>query len=1099
MLCLIRGGFLSDVRGEIYARATAAVAAGRRTILIVPEQGTLLAEREMANRLPDSAPLLFEVTNFSRLCDSIFRVAGGVGANHPDKVTKTLLMWRTLAELSPLLRGTHAAVPTAAEAERALAGLSELHALSLTPEELSGASKAVAAQDERLSDKLHDLSLLYSGFCERLGENFSDSEEDLGTAERKLAENPALLLDTGVFLEGFTSFTVPEFRLLSRLCARTSVTVGLTLPKVSEDAFEYTEVRNTAERLLAAAAREGVERKIVKIDGQKTTSSEFLAEILPLLWRKNPDYDNISLHYDKSLFLYRGKTPKESADYIAADILKKVQGGLKYRDIAVVARDAGSYAGIVDTALSDAGIPCFFSRRKDISESETANLIESALAVAVGGYRAEDVIRYAKCAFSGITRDESDEFELYVETWKIHGRRFVDGILWNMNPDGYTNRKAADADAFLLRVNETRKKLFSPLATLTEDIGEPLTVRVRSERLFTFFQRLSLEEKLALRAKAFLAAGEIGAAEECSRMFGILTGLLDTLVEVLGTLEVDARTYAGLLHLLFRTVDIGRIPAAVDEVTFGSADMLRLSAKKVVYLYGVNEGEFPAATVSPSCFSEKERGLLSSLGYPLPPEEDMRYARELFIFSRAFAAGSREVNLVFHEKDAAFKPLAPAEIISRIERLSGGAVAVIDIGSLPPEERVQTPEAALLMLGEEGAEYTQLREALLRSGHATEIARADAPLLNASLALSEETAASLYRHDLALTQSRIENYLSCPLSHFCEYVLRLGQNREAAFDAMNIGSFLHAILEKFFLGITDDGRDISSVGAEERIGRIRRAAEEYLVTLRGAGSVNPVREDLLIERLIRAANVIVEGLCDELAGCRFVPRFFELSIRDGVAGAPSPVRISCEDGTDIRLYGTIDRVDTYTDGEDVYVRVIDYKSGEKSFRPDDLAEGKNIQMFLYLRAVTESRDPAFLERIGVGEGGALIPAGVLYIRVASGGGALDSPRENTHEAVKAMQERSGMLLDSEPALDAMNPDYLPLRYDSRSGKLKNPEILYTEDGWQTISETVENGVRRIVARMKSGDISASPMKRKGQHTACEYCRYKPICRNVTVK
>lgn len=1098
MLCLIRGGFTADTRGEIYARAKAAVEAGRRAIFIVPEQGTLLAEREMADLLPDSAPLLFEVTNFSRLCDSIFRVTGGVGASYSDKVTKSLLMWRTLAELSPLLRGTHAAIPTAGEAERALGDLSELRALSLSPEELSRAAEEVSERDGRLSDKLHDLSLLLSGFRARLGESYADGEDDLAVAERKLAEHPALFADTEVFVEGFTSFTVPELRLLSRLTRRTSVTVALVLPKVGEDAFEYTEVRDTAERLLAAAAHEGVERKLIKIDGQRTVSSEFLAELLLLLWRKTVDLDNISLQYDDSLHIYRGRTPKESADFIAADILKKVQSGMKYRDIAVVARDAGSYAGILDTVLADAGIPVFFSRKKDITETEAANLIESALAVAVGGYRTEDVIRYAKCAFSGISRDEADEFELYVETWKIHGRRFTDGLLWNMNPDGYTNRKSADADALLLRVNETRRKLLDPLAAFAEDAGDRLSVRTRSERLFAFLDRLSLEKKLVGRAKVLLAAGEVGAAEECARLFGILAGLLDTLVDVLGDLEVDARTYAGLLRLLFSAVDVGRIPAAVDEVTLGSADMLRLSGKKVVYLYGVNEGEFPAATVSPSCFSEKERGLLSSLGYPLSPEEDLRYARELFIFSRAFASASREVNLLFHEKDAAFKPLSPAEVIFQIERLSGGAVRTTDIRSLPAKERVETPGAALLALGEEGEESAALREALLRSGHAAEVAAADAPLLNASLVLSEETAASLYRHDLALTQSRIENYLSCPLSHFCEYVLRLGRDREVAFDAMNIGSFLHAILEKFFAEITEEGVAISSVGAEERIGRIRRGAEAYLATLRGEGSENPVREDLLIERLICAANVIVEGLCDELSDCRFVPRFFELEIRDGTEGAPSPVHVPCEDGTDICLYGTIDRVDTYSDGEDVYVRVIDYKTGSKDFSPDDLTEGKNLQMFLYLRAVAESRDPAFLERIGVGKDGTLIPAGVLYIRAKPSGGTLNSPDEDVHGAVKAEQKRSGMLLDSEVSLGAMNRDYLPLKYD-KDGRVKNSELLYTEEGWQVLSETVEDGVRRVVARMKSGDIAAAPMKRKGRSTVCESCRYKPICRNAVLK
>ena len=155
-------------------------------------------------------------------------------------------------------------------------------------------------------------------------------------------------------------------------------------------------------------------------------------------------------------------------------------------------------------------------------------------------------------------------------------------------------------------------------------------------------------------------------------------------------------------------------------------------------------------------------------------------------------------------------------------------------------------------------------------------------------------------------------------------------------------------------------------------------------------------------------------------------------------------------------------------------------------------------MFLYLRAVVESRDPAFRTRIGVGDDGDLIPAGVLYIRAATSGGTLDSPHESAHDAVKAEQTRSGMLLDSESSLGAMNADYLPVKRE-KDGSFKASDLLYTEEGWQEISAVVEDGVRRIVARMKSGDIAALPMKRDGQSTVCETCRYKPVCRNVRLK
>lgn len=1096
MLDLIRGGFYSEPKHEIITRIRARLAKGEKALLIVPEQQTLLAEREMADLLPENAPLLFEVTNFSRLADIIFRIAGGVGVRYLDRVGRSLFMWRTLSELSPLLHDSKGASPAGGDVARALGDLSELQGLSLTASDLIAASEQVKDRDERLSQKLADLSLILATYRARLGEEYSDGGEDLAAALEKLSEMPDIFTDTDIFLDGFTSFTTPQLRLLALLLRRTRVTVSLLLPKREEDAFEYTELRDTAERLLSLAAHDGIERRLFKIDGSSTVNSDLLIELLPLLWKKSTDYKNIYLHSDGHLRIYKGKSPKETADFIAADIRKKIRLGARYSDFAVVARDATVYAGILDTALTEAGIPVFFSRKKDLCAAEATELIESAYAVLLGGYRREDVIRYAKCAFSGITRDEADELELYCETWQIHGKRFTDGIMWNMNPDGYTNRKDPSADALLRRLHSARERLLAPLTVFAEDIAGSHSVGEHAKALFRFLSSLSLEKELAARGQELLQAGETDAAEECARLFEILCSLLDTLVEILGDLTVDAGTFAALLRLLFSSVDIGHIPASLDEVTVGSADMLRSSVKKTVYLFGVNEGEFPATPAAISCFSDRERGLLSSLGYPLPPEDEIRCARELFFFSRALATASEEVVLLTNERDAAFAPLSPAEVIAHIESLTHGEIATVDIASLPLSERVEAPCAALLTLADTDPDADAVREALCRVGLGDAVRTADAPLLNSSLTLKAHTAASLYKKDLALTQSRIENYLSCPLSHFCEYVLHLGGDRRAAFDAMNIGSFLHAILESFFRSLQAEGKNAGDLPPEEKRERIRRGAEQYLADLRAGSSESPIREELLIERLIRSAFVIVEGLCDELRDCRFVPRFFELPIADKKEGLPAPIRIPCEDGTEVKLYGTIDRVDTYTNGEDVYVRVIDYKTGSKDFSPEDLAEGHNLQMFLYLRSITESEDPIFRRSIGVGENGRMIPAAVIYVHAKPTGNALTSPREDAHASVKKEQKRSGMLLSDEVSLAAMNPDYLPTTRN-KDGEFKKPELIYTEERWQRISSVLEDGVRQVVYRMKSGDISALPLKRKGNKSVCESCRFKPVCRNAS--
>ena len=56
--------------------------AGGKAILLVPEQETVSAERRMLNALPPSAQLSFEVLNFSRLSNKLFRIYGGLSYNY---------------------------------------------------------------------------------------------------------------------------------------------------------------------------------------------------------------------------------------------------------------------------------------------------------------------------------------------------------------------------------------------------------------------------------------------------------------------------------------------------------------------------------------------------------------------------------------------------------------------------------------------------------------------------------------------------------------------------------------------------------------------------------------------------------------------------------------------------------------------------------------------------------------------------------------------------------------------------------------------------------------------------------------------------------
>lgn len=1098
MLTILQGGFHVDLEGEIKSRIAPLIEKGRRVFLIVPEMETLIAEEEAAKSYPPYAPRFFEVTNFSRLANTLFREKGGLTEDPYDKTAKALLMWRALSEAMPLLSENTKNDVSVGTVERALRAVNEMQQLAVDRDTLDEAlTEDEILKNGRLSGKVRDLSTIMDFYGRLLREDGKITSQ-LSRMAEKLSSDPEIFSDACFFLEGFSSFTEVEYEILSLLLSRTDLTVALRLPKHRSDAFEYTETRTCVERLERLCAKLRIEYKRYVFDTNRMVKNESLAEISKLLWMQNIKIDNDCLqNLGDSLRIFSARTPYEQASFIAADIAKRVrEGGLRYSDFAIVARDASALGQGLEAALREGGIPAFLSKEHSINSLEGVKVIDLAYRAILGGYSRADVIAYSKCALTGLTREVADTFELYVDKWDIHGRAFADENAFHMSPDGYSDRHSDNPESAAEQIRRAREIIIEPLLTLAEASNKRQSVSDHAHALVDFLVRLDLCERLRLQGEHLTALGEEALGRESASLWHIIVKVLDKVVETLPDFHLDARAFASLLGIAFSQVKLGRLPESSDEVTIGSANSLRLYGKKHVYLVSVNYGEFPAGTSDGSYFTERERELLHSVGVATEPSADVRCAKEQFFFTRAFLSASDSVTLITTEKNASFKSTPPASVLTHLERASDKALRPVRIDSLPIYDRIQSVRTAVDALAYEPPEEDRalILEALNRGGERTLVHLAKMPIYNASLSLSRELASELYPKEISLTQSRLESFIGCPLSHFLSFVLQLKEEKPVTFDALSIGNMVHAILEKFFLLAKERGSDFS-VYDEPRIREeVTKIADGYLKGIGFYSAVTPAKRAHTAKRITEGAIAVVVSLVDELRGSKFVPAFFELKIKNGTANAPAPHLVTDDDGTVVRLYGTIDRVDTYLSGDTAFVRVVDYKTGSKTFSPQDLAEGKNLQMFLYLASVLESA--SFRTRLGISEGGEVVPAGVSYVHTALEAKAAPDESFNALQTVRSLQKRAGMVLFEDEVIAAMNPDYLPITLN-KEGKpnANSAPRAYTRDGWRMIMQTVDNSVLRVAGEMRSGEIPASPLKGKGSD-ACTYCPYRPVCRKT---
>ena len=1096
MLTLIFGAPGTGKTTEILTCIERDLNEGIPSFLVVPEQNTVSVEAMTARRLPPNAPLLFEVTNFTRLADTVFRRVGGVAARYADGEAATILTRDAIATVLPLLSSKRI---DAGRISRTLRTVRELKASGITPALLSEAATAID-DNELLEKKLSDMALILATLENALAEHRTALPSDGLTELARVLTEKRPLAGARFYIDGFTSFTAVQRDVIAGLLRASDITLALPMPEQgAKDALCYAEIERTVRDLRRLALEGGVTLTTHALTVNKRAKSRVLAEVGDRLFRtRKPPLPPLAEEKSEAIRIFECRTPYSEAELIAADIARRVQAGARYRDFAIVARSAEDYRGVLDTALSHHRIPAYFSLPTDLSAFSAVKLIRAAYAILTDGGRREDVITYAKSGLSGITADECDRFELYAERWNLSGKalirtpfvRYPDGY----SPPPYENARKEAKEALAI-LNDIRERILAPLSVLEEACKENITIKEHCRILYAFLSTLDVDKQLYDTACEYAAAGDAERADEHARLFAMITATLDRLCEFIPNAHLSAAEFSELLSLLFSEKTMRSIPARADAVTVGSADLLRPNEPRHVYLIGVNAAVFPRGGEENGFFTADEIARLEEHGIVLDGNEVVRASREYYCFLRAFLAASESVTLSYYLSDFSFSPVGRSDALNAILAITEERFPIVNEERIPQKERLFSAHSAVFALPSlEGAERAALSCVLTEDEQtAPLVARADAPITEPTARAGAAVMQELYHGRMQLSQSRIEQYVSCPFSFFCKHILKLSDNRRISFDSAEIGTYIHAILEHFYGD--ESGKRLATLTDEEIGATVHRLTEDYLAAMFPNGGITP-RLTHRFDRLGGMAVRIMRELRDEAAVSDFTPLFFEYEPSTEDANRPAPTELTLTDGSRVLLIGKIDRVDVYRKDGNAYLRIVDYKTGKKEFSLDDIARGKNLQMLIYLFTLWKSDREGFLRAVGVTESSRLFPAGAIYLNLSLSPSRLDTPSD----APRSLAERNGLLLDDAEAIGAMDRSgsgaFVPIQYGKNGVPTeKSMKNLVTLERMGALSEEVNATIRRIAEGIACGHADAAPFA-SGSELACDYCRYAPICRNM---
>ena len=1092
---------------EIMQRA--AQEPGRNFLIIVPDQFTMQTQKDLVMRSDRGGILNIDVLSFGRLSHRILEEVGTKEMPVLDDTGKSLVLQKIAADLKEQLPAMGSLLHKQGYIHEVKSAISEFMQYGISTQDMD---KLIASAEKRgaLAMKLRDLKTLYRGFQDYIRDHFITTEETLDVLRRSLVKSK-ILPDSVVVFDGFTGFTPIQNRLiqeLMRVCEETIVTVTIG---EEEDPYQmdgeqklfHLSKKTVADLVKLAAEAEVTRGEDVFVKGGLNRFTE-----APALWYLEQNLFRYQyepyMEKQREIRMFEALSPREEVHQTALYIRKLIrEEGLTYRDIAVVIGDLEGYASYVETEFGQLEIPCFIDRTRGIVLNPMIEYIKSALQLYIKDFSYDTVFHFLRSGMADISREEIDELENYVIRTGARGYRTYSRLFTRRTEEMQQGSGQEDTE----RAEETMERL-NRIRQQFADTVEILHMAPRAkageyvDHLYDFLEQNQVQQKLLNYQQQFEQEGDLAKAREYAQIYRLVMDLLDQIYELLGEEEISLQEFADILEAGFGEITVGTIPQNVDRIVVGDMERTRLKQVKVLFFLGVNDGNIPKNASKGGIISDMDREFLIESGTEMAPSpRQQMYIQRLYLYLN-MTKPSERLYLSYAKVNSDGKGIRPSYLIDTVRKLFP-QLAVEYPQNRSRLEQIEGRQEGARYLAEELREYADgtLREEerqdfyLMYRAYETDPEGRDRLTAAAfrrykESGLSRIVARALYGRQLENSVSRLETYAACACRHFLQYGLSLQEREEFGFEVSDMGNVYHAVLENFAGKLAESGRTWWDFEENFATQAIKEAVEGYAATYGETVLYSSARNEYAITRMSRILTRTVLTLQQHLKQGSFQPDDYELSFR--FAEDLDSIHVDLSEEEKMHLQGRIDRIDVSEDAEHVYVKVIDYKSGNKKFDLAALYYGLQLQLVVYMNAAMELESRKHPDK-------EIVPAALLYYHIDDP--TIETPVELTQEQINEeilTKLRMNGVVNSDPAvverLDRFLQDkskVIPVEkkkdgsFSARSGILSREEL-------QVVSAYVDTKIRQIGREILDGKIAANPYE-KGNEEACTYCAYKKVC------
>ena len=707
---------------------------------------------------------------------------------------------------------------------------------------------------------------------------------------------------------------------------------------------------------------------------------------------------------------------EDEIDFVVDDISKKVYEGNKLSDFIIVSNNINEYYPYFDLLFN---LPYNKKEKTGLLTSRFINLLNDILK---GDFTCHNFISLLKLGIFKIDDKLVDKLDNYVYSWDLENENFYASFTYNPNGNKSSFNEHDEKELSIL--NDAKMSILTPIRYLLENVIHETDKLSILRFFYTYLNEEGIMDKLY--EKDYEGASNLVLALES------INDLLDdysTIHQVLGLLNIF-----DLTNESNKTLNNSVLVCDLKNALYEN--------KKYIYLIGASKQNLETVFKPSSLISYddiKEENLIKLIN----DYNNKNY----YLISKLL--DNKNVTITYHKLGADLRLNECSLYIKNLNKKNINIDKNYSVNTLKKYYAKNLSNSSIY----EDKTFDKINESHKHN-------------LNKKINL--ESVKKLYGDVISSSPSSIEAYAKCPFYHFCGYALKLKVKEKYTFDNRALGTFVHYVLEQIIKN------DLSDITKDNIDYYVNKYSKNYLED--NHKIVNP--ETLYVLKIVsESTKEVVKNILSEMDITTFKPTYTEFRIGDNEI--IKPVEIKLDDVT-FKLTGIIDRVDTYEDDTNYYYRIVDYKTGKKEFKLDEVILGLNLQMLLYLLAIKENKNNLTSKNI--------VPSALLYYPALL---------KETSEK-RFSNDKDKTLKDKLKMNGIVNKDTLNL-YDEgienyikiTSNKKISDEFLYDNNSLDLIFKNVKETLIKISNSMLSGDIKVDPIGK--DIDSCKYCNFSSIC------